>query len=160
MTGQTDLSRFPRLKAQFGAAASGQALQWRAQFGTRQSPSLQDQAWLTLSIQVGLPLVCQHCLSEFEFLVDAEQLYRFVADEEIAQREDETSAEDLLVLSRTFDLAGLVEDEVIMNLPVLPRHEVCPKPLVRSAVDRDFDQAPVAENPFAALAQLKNGKPH
>lgn len=160
LSGQTHLSHFSRLLAQFGPKASRRALNWKARFAIRQSSSLHDEAWLELSIQSSLPLICQRCLGEFECPVEAEQVFRFVADENIAQQEDDESVEDLLVLSRAFDLAELIEDEVIMGLPIMPRHELCPRPLARSAADRDFDQATGKENPFAALAQLKKDKAH
>ena len=44
----------------------------------------------------------------------------------------------------------LVEDELILSLPIVPRHDVCALP---EAVP---DQA--EDHPFAALAQLKSAK--
>ena len=52
--------------------------------------------------------------------------FRFVADEATAAAEDDESEEDVLALSRSFDLLELIEDELLMELPVAPRHEVCP----------------------------------
>lgn len=160
LQGQTHLSRFSRLWTQFGAKVEGKSLSWTATFGMRKSSTLQEQAGLELSIHLGLPLVCQRCLGEFEHVIDVSQAFRFVADEATAQVEDDASEEDLLVLSRAFDLAELIEDEVIMSLPVLPRHAQCPRPLVSTTKDADFDQAPTKESPFAALEQLKSRKPH
>jgi uncharacterized protein len=82
-----------------------------------------------------------------------------VADEATAAAEDDTSEEDLLALSRSFDLLELVEDEMLMEMPVAPRHEVCPEPVKMSAVDADFDAGDAErENPFAVLGRLKTGK--
>ena len=36
------------------------------------------------------------------------------------------SEEDLLALSREFDLHELIEDELLMALPVVPKHDECP----------------------------------
>ena len=33
---------------------------------------------------------------------------------------------DILVLRRDFDVLELLEDELIMALPPIPKHEVCP----------------------------------
>jgi uncharacterized protein len=93
-------------------------------------------------------------------LISADRRFRFVESEEVAEREDDESEEDLLVVAREFDLAALLEDEILMSLPLLPRHEVCPVPPRSSVVDADFVDEPTKPNPFAALADLKASKPH
>ena len=72
--------------------------------------------------------------------------------------QDEESEEDLLVNSAQFDLLELVEDELLMALPVSPKHEKCPGDLKLSAADADFETASDRPNPFAKLAQLKTPK--
>lgn len=54
--------------------------------------------------------------------------FRFVPDEETAELEDDDSDEDVLALSSEFNLLELIEDELLMEVPVVPRHEVCPVP--------------------------------
>jgi uncharacterized protein len=46
----------------------------------------------------------------------------------------------------------LVEDELILSLPIVPRHDQCPDPLPMP-VD-ELDEGPAA-HPFQALAALK-----
>lgn len=71
-----------------------------------------------------------------------------------------TSEEDLLALSREFNLRELLEDELIMALPLVPRHEECPQAVRLASSDEDFEAAnATAPNPFAALANLKIDKP-
>ena len=66
------------------------------------------------------------------------------------------SEEDVLVLSREFNLLELVEDELLMSVPPVPKHEECPAPVKLQAADADFVDAPVEKpNPFAVLQQLK-----
>ncbi len=63
----------------------------------------------------------------------------------------------MLALTRALDLRELIEDELLLALPIVPRHEVCPVPLVAPA-----DAAELVEekpNPFAALAALKRSGP-
>ena len=54
----------------------------------------------------------------------------------------------------------LVEDELLMALPVVPRHEECPTSVPLASSDDDFEVANSEKpNPFAALAALrKDGK--
>jgi uncharacterized protein len=58
------------------------------------------------------------------------------------------------------DVWALIEDELIMSVPIVPKHEICPESVTLSAADEAFEEALAAKpNPFAALAQLKQ-KPH
>jgi uncharacterized protein len=117
------------------------------------------QVWVHLEAQATLPLVCQRCLHPVEVPLLVNRSFRFVADEATAAAEDDTAEEDLLALSRSFDLKELVEDELLMEVPVAPFHEVCPEPVKMSAADPEFEQATERrEHPFAALSRLKTGK--
>jgi uncharacterized protein len=59
----------------------------------------------------------------------------------------------VLALSKNLDLRELIEDELLLALPLVPRHEDCPQPLrVGHAPDPEPDARP---NPFAALGALK-----
>jgi uncharacterized protein len=91
--------------------------------------------------------------------VQVQRSFRFVADEATAAAEDDTAEEDLLALSRSFDVLELVEDELLMEMPVAPRHDVCPEDVKMSVADPDFESAAAErENPFAVLGRLKQGK--
>jgi uncharacterized protein len=78
----------------------------------------------------------------------------FVDDEAAAAELDAESEDDVLVSSAHFDLLALVEDELLLALPIVPRHDACPAPL--PAPSDDLSEEPRA-NPFAALAALKRG---
>jgi uncharacterized protein len=133
-------------------------IHWSAQGEWRERLGGAGQCWLHLQARVALPLVCQRCMGPVEMLLDVERSFRFVADEAAAEREDDESDEDVLALSSQFDLLGLIEDELLMALPLVPRHEPdCPAPVQLSAQDDAFDEAQSQgrPNPFAALAQLK-----
>ena len=57
----------------------------------------------------------------------------------------------------SLDLVELIEDELILALPLVPRHEHCPVTLPASAADEGAEDAAAepAPSPFAALARLK-----
>jgi uncharacterized protein len=91
--------------------------------------------------------------------VSVDRSFRFVSDEDVAAAQDEESDEDVLALSRSFDLVELVEDELLMEMPLAPRHETCPVPVRLAVADPDFDSASTErKNPFAVLGKLKSGK--
>ena len=97
-----------------------------------------------------------------------ERSIRFVADEAAAAELDADSDDDVLAVSRNFDFFELLEDELIMASPIVPRHERCPTDVERlmradDAVAPDVGEgetaaAPARKNPFAILAQLKKGE--
>ena len=116
---------------------------------------------MNLEARVDLPMTCQRCLEPVAVPLEVERVYRFVADETIASAEDDESEEDLLVYSREFNLVELIEDELLMEMPLVPRHEHCPADAVPAAL-MAAQEAGVTEkrpNPFAVLGQLKGDKP-
>ena len=82
---------------------------------------------------------------------------RFVRSEAEAERLDEVSDDDVLVLLPRLDLHELAEDELILALPLVPRHDdVCPEPLPMPIDDLPSEEP--APNPFAALAALRSAR--
>ena len=79
--------------------------------------------------------------------------------EDAAAQLDADSEDDVLALTRALDLHELIEDELLLTLPLVPRHEVCPQPLpmVANADPPSGDEAE-RPNPFAALQALKRGR--
>ena len=129
--------------------------EWRAEAGTEGG-----QMWMHLQVQATFPMVCQRCLGPVDVPLQVDRSFRFVADEATAEALDDEVEEDLLALSRELDLHELIEDELLMALPVVPRHDECPTPVPMASSDEDFEAAEAERpNPFAALASLRVGKP-
>ncbi len=114
-----------------------------------------DQIWLDLKASVALPMQCQRCLTVVLKNVEAERSFRFVADEATAAALDDEAEEDILVISRDFDALALVEDELILSLPLVPLHAVCPETVPMSVADPEFEVATERPNPFGVLLGLK-----
>ncbi len=119
----------------------------------------QEQVWLHLKGEFSLSLVCQRCLTALPQQMGIERSFRFVATEEQAEQEDnEFLEEDLLVISKQFDLLDLLEDEILMELPFAPKHERCP---ANAGVDVSAHSSPLVESaepkikPFAGNAALE-----
>lgn len=160
LAGNDPLAGFERLSAELADPSADATVRWEAVGQTRSGADGAPVPWLHLAAQASVPLICQRCLAPVDIGLDVDRWFRFAADEAAAAAEDEAAEEDVLVASRDFDLHALIEDELLMELPVTPRHEVCPKPTRMSAVDPDFDSAEAARpNPFAVLGALRSGKP-
>ncbi|MDD5324219.1 MAG: YceD family protein [Polaromonas sp.] len=129
-------------------------LEARAEF--RPNPGADDVVWLHLQAETSLLLTCQRCTGAVLVLLKVDQWYRFVATEDIAMAEDDQSEEDLLVLEPQFDLLALLEDELLMALPLVPMHDACPVAPTLSVGDADIaGESGAKPNAFAALAQLR-----
>ena len=161
LQGEQPLSAFKRLAEDLHAPASSDALvRWRASAELRDGPGgAAPQAWLHLQAQTQVPLTCQRCLAAVLENIDVDRWFRFVADEAAAEALDDDVEEDLLALEPRPSLIELVEDELILSLPLVPLHEQCPQPLPGAGTSEPADQAAAADSerphPFAALAKLK-----
>jgi len=153
------LLNYKRLRAELAGPADDLMVRWEAAGQTRNGPEGANVPWLHLTAEVRVQLVCQRCLAPVEVTLHIDRWFRFAADEATAAAEDEEAEEDVLVASRDFNLHELIEDELLMEIPVTPRHEVCPEPMRLSAVDPDFEAAEAERpNPFAALGALRSDK--
>ena len=159
LAGESRLGDHARLMTETAGRGADLPMAWSAAGELRNPGHVHPEIWLSLRAHTVMPLTCQRCLGEVDVALDVARPFRFVEDESIAMAEDDGSPEDLLALSRSFDLIELVEDELLMDMPVAPRHEVCPEPVMLAVADEDFDAAAgERENPFAALQRLKLGK--
>jgi uncharacterized protein len=159
LQGSDALGRFSRLLAETVRGEPEAVVHWHAHGEMHNPQHVAPEVWLHLEADAILPLVCQRCLTVVDLPIAVDRSFRFVADEATAAAQDDEAEEDLLALTRSFDLLELVEDELLMELPPAPMHEACPEPVKMSAVDADFDAAgPQKENPFAVLGRLKTGK--
>ena len=151
---------YVRLVAELAAPAPDAVVHWEANGEERAGADGKPTSWLHLEAETTVPLVCQRCLAPVDTPVSFDRWFRFVADEATAEAQDDEAEEDLLVLSRDFDLHTLIEDELLMELPVMPIHDVCPTEVRLSSSDDDFQEAEAARpNPFAVLGALRSRKP-
>jgi uncharacterized protein len=156
LQGESGLTDWPRLAVeQQGDTMAAGAVVWQLEGRTVAQSGGVDQIWLDLRASVQLPMQCQRCLTPVLETVKAERSFRFVADEATAAALDDEAEEDILVISRDFDALALVEDELILSLPLVPLHEVCPEAVPMSAMDPEFELAAERPNPFGVLAGLK-----
>ncbi|MEN9888722.1 MAG: hypothetical protein RL559_759 [Pseudomonadota bacterium] len=159
LQGQSPLGQWPRLREEqvAGAPATEPVVRWHLRGQAQPVAGGAPRLGMALRAELDLPLQCQRCLTPVVKNVAAHRDFVFVADEATAEALDEASEEDVLVISRDFDALALVEDELILALPLVPRHEVCPQQLPTEALDDAFEAASERPKPFAALAALKKG---
>ena len=125
-------------------------VQWSVRGEQRHAAGRPTQTWLHLHIETITWPTCQRCLQPFSEALVVDRALRFVDGEAQAEALDADSEDDVLALAPTLDLRALVEDELLMAWPIVPRHAKCSAPEHRAG----DDGAPVA-SPFAALTSLK-----
>ena len=151
----TLLQNMERLEQELSGLKPDSTINWQARAELRPSAGDEADIWLRLTASASVPLTCQRCLTAVDCPIEVDQWYRFVATEEIAMAEDDESEEDLLVMEPQFDLLAVLEDELIMALPVVPMHEVCPVTVHVQTGTLKAAESIEKPNPFAVLAQLK-----
>ena len=160
LDGRWPLAQFDRLAESAvggeGALEAG-VVTWSARGEPRAMRGGEARVWIHLAAATSLPLECQRCLKPVDTALRLERSFLFGHGEDAAAQLDADSDDDVLALTRALDLRELIEDELLLALPIVPRHDVCPQPLVASADAEVADEKP---NPFAALAALKRTDPN
>jgi uncharacterized protein len=123
---------------------------------------------LRLHVQTDLTVRCERCLGSFVLPIVSDVALQLVESEEELDDPDSFDPEDIDAIDaefekvlgdRKFDLLDQVEDELILCVPYVPKHDVCPPSSVDDAAaqmladDNVPDKRP---SPFAALANLKS----
>lgn len=139
----------------------GQAdVHWRAQGERRLKAGAQAELWVSLAVQAPVWLTCQRCLQPMALQLAIDRRLRFVQGESQAEALDAESDDDVLALPRWLDLRELVEDELLLGLPLVPRHASCPQPLPVPIHLEDEGQTPAAGPDGAGHApQDATGRP-
>lgn len=97
-------------------------------------------------------LTCQSSLEAFRHDISVdERLVLVDREDQLPALEEEGDAEDYLVADGPVDIRDLVEDAVLLALPMVPRKPGLGEP------EGGGGKAVAKESPFAALARLKKG---
>lgn len=159
LAGELPLSQLPRLADLFHAdtpPSTAEPVRWQAQGEARKPLGGEPQPWVHVRASGCLSLECQRCLQPVAVPVDVDRQFLFVRGEDAAAQLDADSEDDVLALTRALDLVELIEDELLLALPLVPRHEVCVAPVTLSVGEEEIEVE--KPNPFAALSALKRGR--
>lgn len=146
LSGSTPVAALERLAAEV-ADKSGEV---RWSFAGGRHPKGFPQLRMVVDGEVSL--VCQRCLSSYRQPLASETvlvLARSEADADETEEKLDDDSIDVIVGSTSLDLLQLVEDEVLLSLPLSPRHETCPGDAPKLSTDKP-------ESPFAVLRKLKD----
>lgn len=107
-----------------------------------------DKPVLECDISGAVQLQCQRCLAEIDYPLDIHSRLVLVSSEAaLPDTQDEPDEVDSIVASAEMSVAELVEEEILLSLPMIPRHETCE--LAAAGKQQNTNAG------FAALAGLK-----
>jgi uncharacterized protein len=167
-SGALPLARFARAVDGLPSQPGGQAGEVR--WSVRGETARRGEPLLHLHVQAAPVLICQRCMEPFAYPIDAHVSLQLVNSEaelddgldDAAQdadddREGIEEAPEKVVGSRHFDLLAQVEDELILNIPYVPRHDKCPGAPLKAGAGKPADGAGAEKrpSPFAVLEKLK-----
>jgi uncharacterized protein len=149
LDGVVKLVDMQRLNATRPSAPEGELANVNLQFGTDE----QGLAYLKGHIKANLTLQCQRCLEPmiYEIMSDfALGIVKSMAEEKALPDQYEPA----MVEEGQLALRDLIEDEIILNLPIIPRHEPDECKVKLPLADAGWE-ASKGENPFQVLQTLK-----
>jgi uncharacterized protein len=116
-------------------------------------PQEQGYPALELKVDGALQLVCQRCLAALEFPLRIGVLLRLAATQAAMDAEPlEAEGPESIVAGRDMPVHTLVEDEVLLAIPIAPRHPDC--------AGAESSAAGSKQTPFADLRGLVGGAKH
>lgn len=117
-----------------------------------QGASPRGQAQLHGRVSGRLPMQCLRCERSFDWALEVRLDLRLVTDEE-EERRLLQDADPYWVQDDQLPLHDLIEDEVLLGLPMLPRCPACENSVQQAPpqVLGEVQKVQLKENPFAAL---------
>ena len=149
ITAQLPLARLQRFNEQLSNSDGAVAVDLR--FGRDE----EGRRLLSGTLDTKVQVACQRCLQDMDLDLHCDMaLLVFDTEEEVAALHED---QDGVVMSEDGDLdvKALIEDELILSLPMIPMHDdiACSKVLNELKEDEAADAN--RSNPFAILAGLK-----
>ena len=157
--GYLAIPSLPRVAQEASKVDKGDGFHWKVATHAVNSPSSEPHQILHLGLNGRIHLVCQRCLQDYGLDLDLERQFVLVATEAQADaypiEDDELEP---LVASQHFDLLGLFEDEILLSLPLIPKHPegACEIHVALFSEAGDaVDELEKPENPFNILKNMK-----
>ncbi len=151
VSGAVELAKLPRLRE---LLASGEGeIEAQCHFGRDE----ENRSLVTVKVSARLMVTCQRCLEPMPLDVASENTLAIVGSDETA-RQLPATLDPWIVEEEQGALWGLVEDELILEIPVVAYHETDDCKQLLDAY-RQPPETPESDgdNPFKVLEQLKPG---
>ncbi|MEK8021990.1 MAG: YceD family protein [Candidatus Parabeggiatoa sp.] len=147
LKGQVSLMQMSRLHDSLCEVGGEVYIDWLFTTDDKQRPTVIG------SVQTLLKMICQRCLQPMQWPIDAKVALIILKN---GQTEDELPVgyEALTLTSTQVSLITLIENELILALPIVARHTTCPSNEYQLAENFNKDLT-YQNNPFHVLSELK-----
>ncbi|MDV6343544.1 YceD family protein [Nitrosomonas sp. Is37] len=110
---------------------------------------------LKIMITGMISLCCQRCLGKLEHTLNIETSLLIARNQDEFSYYDEDISVDAILASPDIDALTLIEDEIILSLPISPRHEEDQCSFSKNTVNTSEITKVIKKHPFVALKSLK-----
>jgi uncharacterized protein len=118
---------------------------------------VENRPYLQGELHAVVWLTCQRCLEPYREKIDADFMLRPVTnDKEAAMLR--APYEPLLIENTVVELASIIEDEVLLNLPIVAKHGIEECGVAPTVSSSGIETVSKKTNPFTVLAGLKTDK--
>ena len=117
-------------------------------YGLRGLVGNDGKPYLVLTLEGSCNLRCQRCLNTLPYQINLVSRLRLVSEGEIDSTDIEDDEVDSIPNEKHLDVLGLIEEELLLSLPIAPKHDEGECEVVVEGLNR-------SNNPFAVLASLK-----
>ena len=157
-TGFLSMSDMPRLAEEASTINPADGFNWSVRTNFEDSRGSEPHQILELGLKGRLHLVCQRCLQDCA--VDLDEKRRFIlvlTDSEADEYPLEDEEQEPLVVNQHFNLLETMEDEVLLSLPLIPKHPdgFCEPHASTFGDGADEEPSNERENPFNILKNMK-----
>ena len=144
LDGKIAVAHLGRVKEGLASAAGEVHFKLTGFLNENKEPGLRCQ------VQAALKLLCQRCLEPMDYALDIDSSLLLAKDDQVSV-DDDPDAPDRIPVQRNLSIAELVEEEILLALPMAPYH---PEAACKGQAHSELGTL----HPFAALARLKTDK--
>ena len=152
------IAQMPRLAEEASTVNPGDGFDWQMQTHFEDAPASDPHQILDLAINGRIHLICQRCLQDCA--IDLDEKRRFILVSTEAEADDypmDDEMQEPLVASQHFNLLETIEDEILLSLPLIPKHPdgFCEPHASVFGLEGAEEGADERENPFKVLKNMK-----
>ena len=160
-SGLLALDDLPRVALEAAARSPDDGFEWAVQTFFDGVVGGEPRLKMNLSLKGQMHLICQRCMQPCLIEIEESRQFVFLANEALADAFPmEDDALEPLVMDSQFDLLGTIEDEILLSLPLIPKHPegACEPAALRSGADDSMNQDETTKKPDNPFNILKNMK--
>jgi uncharacterized protein len=155
------LDDLPRVALEAATRSPDDGFEWAVQTFFDGVVGGEPRLKMNLSLKGRMHLICQRCMQPCLVQIEESRQFVFLANETLADAFPmEDDALEPLVASSQFDLLGTIEDEILLSLPLIPKHPegACEASSLGSGTDDPLSQGEALKKPDNPFNILKNMK--